>query len=392
MLYILGKNSFIAKNLYIILKSKITNICLLSHGQINKIYNINSDDILINCCGINRSNVFEDYNNGNYLLVKKIINIIKIKNPFFLHISSLMVYGFKNKNLSDISEYKQWFIKTKLKGEEYIQNNYQNYCIARPSNVYGYSCKPYYNNLLSTMVYEKIKELKCINRINSKCVRNMISIDKVCHEIKNIVNEKKQGIFNVISNNNVNLKDLCLMLYNGNIPEYIQIEDGSVDIPEIDNKILGENIIIKENLKENIKLLEKNMINYIYLEENVNVNTLNQLCQPRGNMVEISNLQSKRLYKITLNQHSVRGNHFHYEQTEEFYNNSGQVTYILAKSNDIDTKLVLHANENTKINIQPYIIHTLVNDFVDNIPEIIISSTQEYIPNSVPDTKYINLI
>ena len=87
------------------------------------------------------------------------------------------------------------------------------------------------------------------------------------------------------------------MLYNGNIPEYIQIEDGSLDVPEIDKKILGENIIIKENLKKNIKQLEKSMINYIYLEENVNVNNLNQLCQPRGNMVEISNIQSKRLYK-----------------------------------------------------------------------------------------------
>ena len=49
------------------------------------------------------------------------------------------------------------------------------------------------------------------------------------------------------------------------------------------------------------------------------------LIQPRGNMVEISSLNSKRLYKITLTQNSVRGNHHHYTQIEEFYTNKDKL-------------------------------------------------------------------
>jgi dTDP-4-dehydrorhamnose reductase len=392
-IYILGKNSFIAKNLYLKLKPKINNIFLLSHNEIEKIQTIAPKDILVNCCGVNRSNTFDDYNNGNFIFVQKIINNIKKTKPFFIHISSLMVYGFKNKKISDLSEYKQWFIQTKLKAENFIKNNYENHCIIRPSNIYGYSCQPYYNNLLSTMVYEKIKGLKRINKLNINCIRNMISIENVCNEIINIMLEKRHNIYNIISNNYINLKDLCSYLYDGNIPIHINIETGLEDVPNIDKeKLPGENIIIVENLKQNIKDLETSMKNYIYLEDNINMNVLNKLSQERGDMIEISSLQSKRLYKITLNKHSIRGNHFHFKQIEEFYNNIGKVTYILSTSNDINTRLVLHTNKNTKIYIQPYIIHTVVNDFVDNIPEIIISSTQEYIQNSVPDTKYINLL
>lgn len=386
-IYILGKNSFIAKNLYLKLKPLYINIFLLSHTEIDKILPT-SKDIIINCCGVNRSKIFEDYDKGNYMHVKKIIDNLKKTNEFFIHISSLMVHGFQHKETSELSEYQQWFITTKLKGEEYIQDNYQNYCIVRPSNVYGYNCEPYYNNLLSTMVYEKIKGYKRINKLNQNCVRNMISIDGLCNELLNIIKEKRKGIFDIVSNNDVDLKDLCLVLYNNQKPGHISFEEGGVDVPNT----ISNQIIVKEHLGKEILKLEQRMKNYIYLKENIIITQLNKLSQPRGDMVEISNLQSKRLYKITLTEHSIRGNHFHYQQVEEFYNNRGQVTYILSKSDDVDTMLLLHTNENTKINIQPYVVHTVVNDFIDNIPEIIISSTQEYVPNSAPDTKYINLV
>ena len=140
-IYLLGKNSFIAKNLYLKLKLLYINIFLLSHTEIDKMLPT-SNDIIINCCGVNRSKMFEDYNKGNYMHVKKIIDNLKKTNTFFIHISSLMVHGFKHKETSELSEYQKWFITTKLKGEDYIQNNYQNYCIVRPSNVYGYNCEP----------------------------------------------------------------------------------------------------------------------------------------------------------------------------------------------------------------------------------------------------------
>ena len=75
-IYLLGKNSFIAKNLYLKLKLLYINIFLLSHTEIDKMLPT-SNDIIINCCGVNRSKMFEDYNKGNYMHVKKIIDNLK---------------------------------------------------------------------------------------------------------------------------------------------------------------------------------------------------------------------------------------------------------------------------------------------------------------------------
>ena len=97
-----------------------------------------------------------------------------------------------------------------------------------------------------------------------------------------------------------------MVLYNGQKPDHISFEEGDVDVP---NTIIKK-VIVEENLGKEILKLEQRMKNYIYLKENIIITQLNKLSQPRGDMVEISNLQSKRLYKITLNKHSVRGNHF----------------------------------------------------------------------------------
>ena len=202
-----------------------------------------------------------------------------------------------------------------------------------------------------------------------------------------IIENKKNGIYNILSNNNINLEELIYLIYDEK-PENIIISDGEYN--EINN-VNADNIIINENLKENIDKLILDMKIYQKLKENVLVKNLNSLDQSRGLMVEISNLNSKRLYKITLTQHSVR-NHFHYKQIEDFYTNSGKVTYLLAYSEYPDIILNITSNKNDFIRVIPNIIHTLTNDFLDNIPEIIISSTQEFIANSIPDTKYVNLI
>ena len=72
---------------------------------------------------------------------------------FFSELQFLYLFtkSFENKNINALSEYQQWFITSKLNGEQYLRENYpeQSLCILRPSNIYGYDCTPYYNNLLS---------------------------------------------------------------------------------------------------------------------------------------------------------------------------------------------------------------------------------------------------
>ena len=69
-IYILGENSFLAKNFYLYLKKLHHQIFLISHNDINKLINIKDDDVIINFCGVNRSDTWEKYNEGNHLFLR----------------------------------------------------------------------------------------------------------------------------------------------------------------------------------------------------------------------------------------------------------------------------------------------------------------------------------
>ena len=392
MIYILGCNSFIAKNLYIRLKQNNHKIILLSHSELNMLKDISDDDIIINCCGVNRADNKTDFENGNYIFVKEMYKYLE-KNPYLIHFSSLMVNGFKNNDntvFENLSDGQRWFIESKLKGDNFLLNNYDKnkLCIIRPSNIYGYNCKSYYNNILSTMVYEKIHKLNKINKINKNCYRNMISIDSVIKRIIEILEERKTGIHEIVSNNTISLEEITNIIYKiTDDKNDIQITDETYTIP-----IIHTEDEITEDLVFNINKLEHDMIIYYNLIEKIDICKCAKLSQSRGDMVEMSNLEGKRLYKITINQNEVRGNHYHIKQIEDFFVNSGKVVFILALSDHPDIIHNFTGKENELIRIKPGIIHTVSNDFINNIPEIIIISTQRYDPNSSPDTEYIKLL
>ena len=261
VIYILGKNSFLAKNLYTRINTIYKNIVLLSHSDINILSNVDDNDTIINFCGVNRASSCNQYYQSNYHFVKHIVNILNNKRPYFIHVSSLMVYGFENKHTDDLFEYQKWFIESKLCGEKYLKDTYinDNLCIIRPANIFGYNCRPYYNNLLITLLYEKINNLYELNKINKNCYRNILSINKFCTEFIDILINKKHGIFNILSNNNINLEELIKLVHT-NIPSYIQIYDGELDKFDItNNNIIGVNIIVNENIKEELIILEENM-------------------------------------------------------------------------------------------------------------------------------------
>ena len=241
------------------------------------------------------------------------------------------------------------------------------------------------------MVYEKINNYRKIVNINKNSVRNFLSIGALNYTVIELINNRKYGVYNIMSNNNLSLYELTNNIYNGDIPNHLKILEGDISISNIKD-IDNNNIIINEIIQEKINKLENDMNLYYELKNNISIEKLEELIQPRGNMIEISDLHSKRLYKITLSKHSVRGNHYHNEQIEDFFVNSGHVYFLLVNKDNLDIIYKLKLNKNEKIKILPNIIHTLVNDFNNNEPEIIISSTNEYIKNIVLDTIYINIV
>ena len=389
-IYIIGDTSFLAKHFYQKIKHDTNNIYLVSRHSLHHLNDVKSTDTIINFCGVNRGKTLDEYYDGNVLFIKKIVSSMGECSPFFIHISSMMVHGFKNISQNNLPDYQKWFIETRKEGEIYLLNNYNNnnLCIIRPSNICGYDCKPYYNNLVSTLVYEKIHNLSTINKINTNCVRNVLSVEKFTMALLGITNNNTSGVFDIISNNNIPLNKQISTIYIEDVPEFFDMQDG--DVSEIN---MGTNILcISENFTEMVKELEDNMKTYYKIKNTVKYNNLTQLSQPRGNMVEISNVTSRRLYKITLTEHAIRGNHYHFNQTEEFYNNKGIVTYLLGHSENKNVTFMHKSTENDLMEIPPNIIHTVINDYKNNNPEIFITSTQSFVKDEIPDTCYIVLV
>jgi nucleoside-diphosphate-sugar epimerase len=397
MIYILGINGFIARNLYLKLKQKKTyEITCLSHDELHKLSCVTSNDIVINFCGINRGKTMSEYDNGNHIFVKNMVDLLKQGNvePYVIHVSSLMVRGFMDRKTEELPEYQQNFINSKLNGEKYLVSNYINnkLCIIRPSNIYGYDCEPYYNNILVTLVHEKIINTYKINKINKNCLRNFLSIDGLCIEIQKLIENRTFGIFNIVSNNDVTLDQLVKTIHQGNIPKEILIEEGDHSIPNNQNNEISEKQIIHmEFLEDEVRKIENKMVKYLKLSREVDIKKLNRLSQPRGDMIEISALSSNRLYMITLSDHSIRGNHYHFKQIEHFYQLKGKVMFLLIHKDDLDIVLFRIINEDTLVTVNPLIIHTLINDFYSNTCEVIVTSTQPFISDSIPDTEYINI-
>ena len=395
MIYILGINSFLAKNFYIFLKQTQQtqtfqhSITYLHHDFIKDNIIFSTEDTIINFCGVNRSDNYKDFETGNYTVVKDLLDLLKNNNvsPMMIHISSAMVNGFLyNKELQ---VYQKYYIETKLKAEKLLLETYDKnkLCILRPSNIYGYNCKPYYNNLLVTLIYEKITGQYKTTNLNKNCTRNFLSIEGFCKTLSNIITNQTIGLYNIFSDNNISLDKLIHIIYNGKLPNNINIIDGPLDIISDSNNC--KSIIISENLNTLIESLEKNMINFIDISTNVKISNHNVLSQDRGNMIEISDLHNKRLYMITINYGYMRGNHYHDSQIEQFYIYKGEVMVCLKyKDKNVIYNLLLQRNNSIIVN--PKIIHTFINDGL-NIPDIFIVSNQEYIPNSSPDTVYKNV-
>jgi hypothetical protein len=302
-----------------------------------------------------------------------------------------MVNGLENTNLDGLSNYQKWFTISKLKCETYLTENYskEKLCILRPSNIYGYNCEPYYNNILSTLVYEKITEEKKITNINKNSVRNFLSIEGLCESIFGIMNTKTYGTYSILSDNNTNLHDALKTLYKDNIPSHLNINDGPIDtIAESATK----SIIINENIKSKIDDLENDMKCYLKLKNIIKKQSLGQLNQLRGNMTEIVNGNFKRLYKISVNKSFVRGEHYHEKQIEQFFVNKGIILFLFAFSTEKHVVLIEKLEMNELVEIAPNVIHTVCNDYIDNENEIFITSTQEFIKESTPDTYYVGIL
>ena len=393
MIYLLGAGSFIAKHLYVMLKREgfDEQVVLVGHLDLSPLATATDADVLVNCCGTNRADKEEEFDEGNFNLVRTILVMLRM-HPHFVHLSSQMVAGFKGRETEHLENGQRWFIQSKLRGERHLRENYpaRRLCIVRPSNVYGATCQPFRNSLLVTMVHDKVHQRSDTLRLNSNSVRNFVSADALCSQMMDLIKNRSPGLFSVLSTNTLSLADVAQRLHGGKLPEHIIVESGAPSVVQSGTEACTT-IVTSECFATKIAELEADVRAIHALASRLEIRNVTSLKQPRGDMVEVSSLHSRRLYKITINPHEERGKHYHMEQTEEFFTNRGRVTYVFSLVSNPRAFVVHHSVANDVLHVAPGIVHTLYNDFgSSDVPEVIVSSTQPFLAGTTPDTYYVD--
>ena len=189
---------------FLIISPKKNNLNILNNKNLKK--HINKKLFcIINLTGQIGKNTGKTNNLGN----KNIIKTIKEKkiNPLLIFFSTTLIESYK-KNKAIYQSENLVYAKSKLVGENFLKDNYNNYMILRVSNIYDdkFEKRGIFNNIINSI---KKKSLLKISNLNS--FRNYIHInDVIDHTLKLLKLSKdshNKRIVNLI-NENYSIKNI----------------------------------------------------------------------------------------------------------------------------------------------------------------------------------------
>ena len=131
-------------------------------------------------------------NTINYLSVKKIVEYCSKNRIRFIQVSATGVHPLlKRYNKYSILKPKSFYLKTKLKADQYIIKNLKNYQIVRFGGIFGVGGPNhlYINNILNS----KKKTLSFKGNLNEK--KNYIHVIDATRFILKVISLNKNGIF-----------------------------------------------------------------------------------------------------------------------------------------------------------------------------------------------------
>jgi len=203
------------------LKDNIEN-----YNKVFKWINSRKFDLVIHLAAIVPTNKvnknFEKAKSVNVNGTKNITRaVLKTSNPpkWFFYASTSHVYSvrFSSKKLSENASIKPYskYGKTKRDGEKIIKNCFNNkktkFCIGR---IFSFTDKLQKRPFVVPSLFLKIKKSKnkelLLNNLNH--YRDFISTKDIASAIKILFNNKKTGIFNIGSENKINLKAVALLI------------------------------------------------------------------------------------------------------------------------------------------------------------------------------------
>lgn len=225
-----GVGSGLGKFLFNNLNKNIERFNLYSfnrniNNKDNKVQLENSNhikpDIIIHCAFDNSLQLkhkdIYDYYYNNILVLENLLSLINNENQKFIFISSIEVYNFiDDKYLTQCKAYTEdinlnidqknikpikLYALFKLMAEEIIKKKLNNYLILRPSAMLGLHARP---NSLYKILFENNQRLS----LHSNSTFNYISHDMIGKFINYCILKNITGIYNLVSDNNVSLKEI----------------------------------------------------------------------------------------------------------------------------------------------------------------------------------------
>ena len=173
---------------------------LLSITSLEKAFQQNKPDIVINLCGVYKNLGFCEKNkklvmaiNGKSL--KSISQLANNYNSFLISFSSDFVFDGQTGNYKENDQVNpiNYYGKTKVVGEKNIQKIANDYCIVRTSMIYG---KNPLRKTLSDMILDEVKHGHKLKLINDQFMTPTY-LENFCEMLVEIIEMKYKGIIHL---------------------------------------------------------------------------------------------------------------------------------------------------------------------------------------------------
>lgn len=359
---ITGANGFIGKNLLFHLKNnnnlKISTIKKKINSKLLE-KKVISSDIIFHLAGVNRGNLKNYFNKNNYILTKKICEILikKKKKTKIIFSSSIQ---FNKKNYYGLSKKKAEKILLSYKkktGAEVL--------IYRLPNVFGKWSKPHYNSAVATFCSQVYENQKLTISDPDKKISLLYIDNLILSFLENIKSNKLKNSFANIKNIfSITLFNLASLIKSFKKKENIYLPNNISDP------------IVKNLYSTYISFFSKKDFTY----------KLRQFSDHRGTFSEfLKNTNFGQISFFSILPKKIRGNHYHNSKIEKFVVISGKARFNFV--NIINKKrfsISTNENKNLVINTVPGWAHNIENTGSQTAKVLVWSN--EILDKKNPDT------